>query len=81
MDLTRKLVLNEKLSAVIAIHDSNLASRFCDRIVMMREGKIFATGNASSVLTTENIRVVYGVEVEINYSKNSPYIIPIAPLN
>jgi len=25
--------------------------------------------------------LVYGVEVEINYSKNSPYIIPIAPLN
>jgi len=81
MDLTRKLVSNQKLSAVIAIHDLNLASRFCDRIVMMRDGKIFATGNASSVLTTENIRLVYGVEVEINYSKNSPYIIPIAPLN
>jgi iron complex transport system ATP-binding protein len=81
MDLTHKLVLNEKLAAVIAIHDLNLASRFCDRIVMMREGKIFATGNASSVLTTENIRVVYGVEVEINYSKKNPYIIPIAPLN
>jgi len=81
MDLTRKLVSNQKLSAVIAIHDLNLASRFCDRIVLMRDGKIFATGNASSVLTTENIKLVYGVEVEINYSKNSPYIIPIAPLN
>jgi iron complex transport system ATP-binding protein len=81
MDLTRKLVSNEKLSAAIAIHDLNLASRFCDRIVMMREGKIFATGNASSVLTTENIRLVYGVEVEINCSKKSPYIIPIAPLD
>jgi iron complex transport system ATP-binding protein len=81
MDLTRKLVSNEKLSAAIAIHDLNLASRFCDRIVMMRDGKIFAAGNASSVLTIENIRLVYGVEVEINYSKKSPYIIPIAPLN
>ena len=81
MDLTRKLVSSQKLSAAIAIHDLNLAARFCDRIVMMRDGKIFATGTASSVLTTENIRVVYGVEVEINYSKNNPYIIPIAPVN
>ncbi len=81
MDLTRKLVSSQKLSAAIAIHDLNLAARFCDRIVMMRGGKIFATGNASSVLTTENIRVVYGVEVEINYSKNNPYIIPLTPVN
>ncbi len=81
MDLTHKLVLNEKLSAAIAIHDLNLASRFCDRIVMMHDGQIFAIGNAASVLTAENIRLVYGVEVEINYSRSSPYIIPIAPLN
>jgi iron complex transport system ATP-binding protein len=81
MDLTRKLVSSQKLSAAIAIHDLNLAARYCDRIVMMREGKIFAAGNAMSVLTVENVRLVYGVEVEINYSKNNPYIIPLAPLN
>ncbi len=81
MDLTRKLVSNEKLSAAIAIHDLNLAARFCDRIVMMRDGKVFAAGGVSSVLTAENLRLVYGVEVEINYSKNSPYISPIAPLS
>jgi iron complex transport system ATP-binding protein len=81
MDLTRKLVSNERLSAVIAIHDLNLAARFCDRIVMMTDGKIFATGNPSSVLTAENIRVVYGVEVQVNYSSKSLYIIPIEPLN
>jgi iron complex transport system ATP-binding protein len=81
MDLTRKLILNEKISAAIAIHDLNLASRFCDRIVMMKEGKIFAEGGAAAVLTTENIRLVYGVEVEINYSKKSPYIIPLEPVN
>ncbi len=81
MDLTRKLVQKEKLSAAVAIHDLNLAARFCDKIVMMKEGKIFAAGDASSVLTKENIGLVYGVEVEINYSKNSPYIIPIGPVN
>jgi iron complex transport system ATP-binding protein len=80
MSLTREIVTNQPLSAVIAIHDLNLASRYCDRIVMMQAGKIFAAGNASSVLTHENIRIVYGVEVEINYSRNNPYIIPIAPL-
>jgi iron complex transport system ATP-binding protein len=81
MELTRKLVKNEKLAAAIAIHDLNLAARFCDKIVMMKDGKIYAAGDANSVLTTENIRLVYGVEVAINYYNSIPYIIPIAPLN
>jgi iron complex transport system ATP-binding protein len=81
MDLTRKLVLNEKLSAAIAIHDLNLAARFCDKIVMMKEGKIFAAGDVTSVLNAEIIGLVYGVEVEIGHCKNNRYIIPIAPIN
>jgi iron complex transport system ATP-binding protein len=81
MDLTRKLVANQKLSAAVAIHDLNLASRYCDKIVMMKEGRVFAAGEAKDVLSAENIGVAYGVEVEIGYCKNNPYIIPIAPIN
>jgi iron complex transport system ATP-binding protein len=81
MDLTRKLVAEQQLAAAIAIHDLNLAYRFCDKIVMMRAGEIFAAGDAQSVLTAKNISSVYGVEVLINQSSNIPYIIPIAPLN
>jgi iron complex transport system ATP-binding protein len=80
MDLTQKLVKKEKLTAIIAIHDLNLAARFCDQIVMMKNGKIFAAGDAQSVLNSQNIRSVYGVEVIINHTTNTPYIIPIAPL-
>lgn len=82
MDLTKKLVTNENLSAAIAIHDLNLASRYCDKVVMMKDGKVYAAGNANRVLTMENIRDVYGIEVEINRSssRSIPYIIPIAPL-
>jgi iron complex transport system ATP-binding protein len=81
MDLSRKLVQEQGLAAVVAIHDLNLAARYCDQIVMMKSGVIFAAGNAISVITKENIGVVYGVEVEINYGKKGPYIVPIAPVN
>ncbi|MDR0460027.1 MAG: ABC transporter ATP-binding protein [Nitrososphaerota archaeon] len=80
MDLTRKLVLNKNLTAAIAIHDLNLAARFCDKIIMMKTGKIFAAGQTTTVLTTRNIQEIYEVEVEITYYKNMPHIIPIAPL-
>jgi iron complex transport system ATP-binding protein len=81
MELTRKLVSTQNLSAAIAIHDLNLAFRYCDKIVMMHKGKIYAAGNAQTVLTAENIRTVYAVDVEVNYSRSVPYIVPLAPLN
>ncbi|MCL1969890.1 MAG: ABC transporter ATP-binding protein [Candidatus Bathyarchaeota archaeon] len=81
MDLTRKIVVNEKLTAAIAIHDLNLAARFCDKMVMMKEGKIFAAGQTTTVLTAENIKKVYEVETVITSYNNTPYIMPITPIN
>lgn len=80
MNLTRKLVTKEHIAAAVAIHDLNLAFRYCDKIVMLKAGKVFAAGKASAVLSPEILRSVYGVEVVVNQTNNIPYIIPIAPL-
>jgi iron complex transport system ATP-binding protein len=49
--------------AVIAVlHDLNLASKYADRIILLKEGNICANGNAKHVVTTDNIRDVYGYE-------------------
>jgi len=80
MSLTRKLVTNKRLAAVVAIHDLNLASRYCDKVVMMKNGKVYAAGETQDVLTPANISLVYDVEVVVNYTKEIPYIIPIEPL-
>ncbi len=47
---------------------------------MMKNGKIFVAGDATSVLTPEAIQSVYGVEVTINYYNKIPNIIPIKTL-
>jgi iron complex transport system ATP-binding protein len=44
-------------------HDLNLASQYCDRLLMIRNGSIVADGSPSDVLTPEKIRDVYGIEV------------------
>lgn len=80
MELSRELVDKQKLTVVVAIHDLNLASRYCDKIVMMKTGQIVAAGKPTDVLTPENIKSVYGVEVAINYHDQIPNIIPIKPL-
>jgi iron complex transport system ATP-binding protein len=82
MELTRQLVKKENLSAMMAIHDLNLAARFCDKIVMLKRGEIYAAGTVDKVLNVENIKAVYDVTVEINYSSNKiPYVIPLSAIN
>ena len=65
MGLVRDLAREEKLTAVISIHDLNLAALFCDRFLMLKEAQVFAFGGAEEVLTSANIKSVYGVEAEV----------------
>jgi iron complex transport system ATP-binding protein len=50
-------------SAVVITHDLNLASEFADEILMLKNGRVAAKGMPAEVLTTENVRDVFGVNV------------------
>jgi len=82
LGIIRSVVKEKRIVAVIAIHNLNLAFRFSDKVILLHKGRIHDAGEPAKVLTKENIRTVYGVEVEINNSEiGIPYIIPIAPVN
>ena len=53
-------------SALVAIHDINIAARFSDRIILLSDGKIVADGTPIEVLTSENIAKVFDVTSEIS---------------
>ncbi|MHC1611002.1 MAG: ABC transporter ATP-binding protein [Candidatus Methanospirareceae archaeon] len=80
MEIIKSIVREKKISAIMAIHDLNLASRYADRIVMLNGGTIVEAGDPSSVLTPENIREVYGVAAEVKNNNGRPYIVPIRPV-
>jgi len=81
IEIIREKVMERNISAIMAVHDLNLAAKYTDRIVMMKDGKIFAAGMPDKVLTPENIRSVYGVVAEvINNNGTSPHIIPLRSL-
>jgi iron complex transport system ATP-binding protein len=80
MDIIKNIVREKGISAIMAIHDLNLASRYAARIVMMNKGKIFSAGDPVSVLTPDNIKWVYGVEAEVHNNNGKPYIVPIRPV-
>jgi iron complex transport system ATP-binding protein len=53
------------LGIAIALHDFSLASRFCHRLVMLKDGSAFKEGTPKDVMTTENIKQVFGVTAMI----------------
>lgn len=77
MEIIKNIVREKEISAIMAIHDLNLASRYADRIIMMNGGEIFSAGDSVSVLTPESIKRVYGVEAEVHNIHGRPYIVPI----
>ena len=50
------------LVVIVVLHDLTLASRFCDRLVLLESGRVVATGTVENVLTEERLRNVYGIE-------------------
>jgi len=53
------------LTVLMAIHDLNLAAAFCDRIVVMGNGRIVAEGAPEAVLEPGLLQDVYGIEASI----------------
>ena len=62
----RRLTDEQGLTVVIVSHDLNLASQYCDRIVMLKEGSMYSMGTPAEVLSVEVLRAVYGCEVLID---------------
>lgn len=62
----RRLRDDHGLTVVIVSHDLNLASQYCDRVVMLKEGRVCSVGTPSEVMSVERLREVYGCDVLID---------------
>jgi iron complex transport system ATP-binding protein len=66
LDLVTGLCRERAMAGLIAIHDLNVAAQYCTRIIMLKNGKIFAEGAPADVVTAENVREVFGVSSRIH---------------
>ncbi len=71
-DITKK----ENVSAITTMHDINLALRFSDRYVLIKDGEVFAHGK-EEVITPENIEAVYGVNVMLGEIGGHKIVVPV----
>lgn len=52
------------LATIVVLHDLNLASRYCDRVALLHEGRVLASGPPSAVLQGPQLEQVYAVGAE-----------------
>ena len=62
----KRLNQDRGVTIVVVSHDLNLASQYCQRLLLLHEGRGFRTGSPAEVLTAEDLGIVYGCEVLID---------------
>lgn len=76
--LLKRLNRQQDLSIITVLHDINLAARYSDRLALLRQGRLWALGSVSTVLTPTNLLEVFSVEVSILKTPVGPQICPLA---
>ena len=75
MSMVHGLSRESDTTIIMAMHDLTLAAQWCDKLVMLLNGSVYAEGPPRTVLTAENIDLVYDTKVEVQYS--NPDSVPI----
>ncbi len=76
MRTVRRVVREKQISAAIIIHDLNLAARYCDRFLFLKDSQVYACGGPE-IITEETIQQVYGMPAEILEHRGFKMIVPI----
>jgi iron complex transport system ATP-binding protein len=80
MDLIQHLCETKKLLIVAVFHDFNLAARYCDSIILLKNGKIVALGKSEETLTSKNVKKVFSVDtiVKRHPITSELHVVPIS---
>ncbi|QHC75242.1 ATP-binding cassette domain-containing protein [Rathayibacter sp. VKM Ac-2805] len=79
LDLLTDLNRSRGTTIVIVLHDLNLAARYADHLVAVRDGALYASGTPAEVVTPETVRAVFGMESRVieDPVSRTPLVLPI----
>lgn len=77
LHMVRKIAKEHDTCVVIIIHDLNLAIRYCDRFLFLKDSRVFSFGGVET-MTPENIEKVYGIHTHIIEHMGIPVVVPFA---
>ena len=72
LELLRTLTRERGTAVVCAIHELEDAARFADRVAVLRDGALLASGAPSDALSSDNLRSAFGVEAELRWEGGLP---------
>jgi iron complex transport system ATP-binding protein len=73
-DLLGRLNRERGVTMVLATHDLNLAAALCDRLVLMRDGRVLASGAAADVLNAAMVRQLYDVDADVRFNERAGHL-------
>ena len=80
MAVMQKIVRKNGSGMIVALHDLNLALKYADYAVLLKDGRIYAQGTPEDVITSKAVADVYGVESERIECENGMFIHSYAPI-
>ncbi|KLK88557.1 iron ABC transporter ATP-binding protein [Methanoculleus sediminis] len=78
LGIVRHVTAEHDVAAVMTMHDLNMALRYADRFILLKDGVIHAAGG-SDVVTPEIIEAVYGVPVTVERYNGYRFVVPLEP--
>ena len=77
-ELIRTLNRERGITVLMILHDLNLAAGCSDRLIMLKDRRIYCSGTPADVLTRENLRAVFGIESKIIQTEEGiPYCLAV----
>ena len=69
LEMIYSLSRSENLTVVMVTHDLSLAARYCDKLILMKKGKIQSSGPPEISLTSKSMRDVFSIEAELYFDE------------
>ena len=78
--LLARLSRERRVTMVLATHDLNLAASLCDRLVLLRDGRVLADGPTGDVLTGAMVRQLYDVDADVQFHQRAGHltVVPVS---
>ncbi|SDD71524.1 iron complex transport system ATP-binding protein [Paracoccus isoporae] len=72
LSLVRRMCHAQGRSAVVVLHDVNMAARFCDEIVALRQGRLIMQGGPADLMRPGMLQQIYGLEMQVIARDDAP---------
>ena len=70
LEIIKEYTRQRYVTTLLTLHDLNMTSRYADKVVLIKDGRVFKEGQPLDVFTEESVRAAYGVNVNIILGEN-----------